>query len=67
VKQLNDYRELYGDAKGAKGIGEAVKELEAVKNDLIKLSQTMRKVQEAVLQEAKGTAQALSQNPQKLE
>jgi vacuolar-type H+-ATPase subunit H len=63
LKNLREYRELYIDVKSAQGIGEAVKELEAVRDDLIKLSQTMRKVQEAVLQEAKKTAEELSDKP----
>lgn len=63
VKELKEYRELYVDVKAAQGIGEAVKELEAVRDDLIKLSQAMRKVQEAVLREAKKTADDLSAKP----
>jgi hypothetical protein len=52
LKELKSSRELYIDVKKAQGIEAAVKELERVKNDLVKLSEAMSKVQQAVIGEA---------------
>lgn len=60
LTELKEYRGLYVDVKKALGIGAAVKELEAVRDDLIELSEAMRKVQQAVLEEAKSAAEDLS-------
>jgi hypothetical protein len=49
---LRDYRELYIDVRTAEGIAEAVKELQAVRKDLERLSESMKQVQKAVANEA---------------
>lgn len=61
VKRLKDSRELYIDVKQAQGIGAAVRELEAVREDLNSLSEKLREVQEAIVSEAEITASRLQQ------
>jgi hypothetical protein len=55
--ELKSSRELYIDVKKAQGIEAAVKELEGVREDLIKLSASMSKVQQAVIGEAAKVAE----------
>ena len=52
LKGLKSSRELYVDVRKAQGIEAAVRELEAVKDDLATLSASMTNVQQAVIGEA---------------